>query len=349
MSDVPGINTAILDFCTRLDDGPRDDGPRPLPPPRDPADYAWLREVISAVEYPERKTKRLLDLVCPLAAGEEAYSTKAAAARAAAKVKAAKPAADAKKASDEQVDAAEAAAEDVILALEELCDMSEDINIATEVSLMNGPRRILKLLTRHRIVADDEDEDRVANSATIRALCGTTIAYLSQNHDKLQADFIANKWEATVLPMISEEVDNAARSALLFAVNSLCRGCDEATGTFIGKSGLALLLQVLTKHAADGKSVIRCLRFAEYLAYAKRVSAEALALAACGFVTDDRDTVAESAATAVKEILEQCEASRDAGGAALAEKLQDRLAQWKKAVDAEAAGVGQQALIAMLY
>lgn len=62
MSDNPGINAALFNFCHMVDDGPRN-APAAERVQRDPEDLKWLREALASVEEPERIVKRLLTTI----------------------------------------------------------------------------------------------------------------------------------------------------------------------------------------------------------------------------------------------------------------------------------------------
>jgi hypothetical protein len=114
MSAIPGLNTAILDFCTRLDDGPRDEGAaRRELPRRDPAEWQWLKEAIASIEQPEARLKKLLTTL-------------------------------------DEPDKVSSQDEAAVAALEEIVYMVEDINLATEFYLMKGPARTIRLLAATR-------------------------------------------------------------------------------------------------------------------------------------------------------------------------------------------------------
>lgn len=62
MSNHPGINAALFNFCCAVDDGPRTETVSQLPQ-RDPAELKWLREALESIEAPERTVKRCLEVL----------------------------------------------------------------------------------------------------------------------------------------------------------------------------------------------------------------------------------------------------------------------------------------------
>ncbi|KEG14372.1 hypothetical protein DQ04_00501120 [Trypanosoma grayi] len=114
MSNDPAINTALLNFCASLDNGPKNSSNADAPTHRNPEDMQWLKEALQSVEAPERQVRRLLDTVARDDITEDACAE----------------------------------------ALEELSDLVEDINWAIEFSLMNGHKTILDLLQKGKLAAE---------------------------------------------------------------------------------------------------------------------------------------------------------------------------------------------------
>lgn len=109
MSNHPGINAALFNFCNSVNDGPREEGAASALPKRSPEELQWLREALAAVEAPDRIVKRLLEQLMKMEHNELEES-------------------------------------DAIEALEELSDTVEDINWAVEFSLMKGHVLMIRLL-----------------------------------------------------------------------------------------------------------------------------------------------------------------------------------------------------------
>jgi hypothetical protein len=239
MSGIPGMNLAILDFCTRLDDGPRDEAAaRREMPRRDPAEYKWLREAMDSIEQPERKMLRLLKVL-------------------------------------DTPDTLSSENDDTMAALEEINDMVEDINMATEYMLMKGPARAMKVLT-------------VTRDSEVRRLIAMIVGNSAQNHEKVQQAYLDLKAADTFIPLMVNETNEGTRAALVYAVSSLCRSYAPAGAAFLKAGGLGALLALInTYHATDAKSVGRCLRLAGYFAEVHATTAVPVAEASCRLATVD--------------------------------------------------------------
>ena len=109
MSNHPGINAALFNFCNAVNDGPREGTAPSALPQRSAEELQWLREALAAVEAPDRVVKRLLEQLMKVESNE--------------------------------LDEASA-----IEALEELSDTVEDINWAVEFALMKGHLLMIRLL-----------------------------------------------------------------------------------------------------------------------------------------------------------------------------------------------------------
>nr|CCC90214.1 conserved hypothetical protein [Trypanosoma congolense IL3000] len=117
MSNDPCLNTALLNFCTKLDNGPKGgDGDR-APPKRTPEEMQWLKDALASIEQPERKIKRLL---ATLAGGNVPGET-------------------------------------YLECLEELSELVEDINWAVEFALGDGHRIVLQFLQKHKAAAESAE------------------------------------------------------------------------------------------------------------------------------------------------------------------------------------------------
>ncbi|AAZ10928.1 uncharacterized protein TEOVI_000069800 [Trypanosoma equiperdum] len=113
MSSNTCINTALLDFCTRLDNGPKASSGESNLPKRSPEEMQWLREALASVEQPERKIRRILDAVAGEGLSEDVC----------------------------------------LEHLEELSDMVEDTNWAVEFVLGGGHRIILDFMHKRKLAA----------------------------------------------------------------------------------------------------------------------------------------------------------------------------------------------------
>lgn len=210
MSSNPAINSALLNFCMRADDGPRD--PNAIPR-RDPAELEWLKKALHSVETPDETSKRLL---LKLASSE-------------------------------------CTVEEGIAVLEELQELVEDINLATEFNLLNGPRQILGLLS-------------ATNNERVRGLCAQLIAHATQNHQALQKAFLSlGVWDV-ILPLLGTESCADSRCHMILLISSMCRGSRECTSSFVRAGGLDVLLAALSHNQDDRRSVLRGLRVFECIA-----------------------------------------------------------------------------------
>ena len=62
MSNDPVLNSALFDFCNRLNDGPTAGTPSSLPQ-RTPEDMAWLKQALSNFQAPDKILKKKLNVV----------------------------------------------------------------------------------------------------------------------------------------------------------------------------------------------------------------------------------------------------------------------------------------------
>lgn len=281
MSNDPAINAALMNMCAQAQASPASgsSGAPPaavttegssgtdgaarapfVPPDRQPQDYQWLREAMASVESPERQVKRLLNTMEKDGVEDEAYAA----------------------------------------GLEELSDLVEDINWATEFTLMNGPARVLKVL----------EEGKPASSTTseARAALAMIIAHASQLNEQVQKAFADHHWEKTLLPMAEKETNPLVLAALLHACSCLCRDSPANTVVFLQNGGMDALAALLRRTPENStgrvtdKIVARCMFFVSYLA-AEGVSTEEVIRLICEHAEDnDAEMVQCAAAKALCEL-----------------------------------------------
>lgn len=312
MSTLPGINTAILDFCTRLDNGPRVDAsaapPRPV---RDPEDYKFLRLAMEHMEYPEKTLKKLLDFANKTFASSHPNQSAA---------------------TSESIDGVpkEEVERQLKECLEQIDELVEDLNLAVEYRLMQGPQATLTWL-RSRWTAEQP---------TLRSLCARIVAHSSQNDSDVIAAF--EGWEKVLLPILTHETDFAARADFLLALGSLCRGNDASTGTFLLNDGLLVVERIVerirgdaehhhgcvtdegaavgssghngtmasTRPPRDARSLRRAVKLLSYFVEAVGVATSSVLTVLCALLLDDDIEVSAAAAKAIHSALERC--GRDA-------------------------------------
>jgi len=171
--------------------------------------------------------------------------------------------------------------EECMGALEETMDLVEDINMATEFDLMDGPAKALNLIAK---TTDPE----------VRRFAAMIIAQSSQNHQRVQQKFTELKFQDRLIPLLATETAGATRAAIIFAISCLCRGFPPASAAFLGAGGLGVILTTITLHAYnDPKTTTRCFRLAEYFAVDLATTAAPVAAAACRLAVAE---VADSAA-----------------------------------------------------
>lgn len=211
MSHDGGVNAALLNMCARAQAPPTSsstlssssalEAEKKRPPPRSQEDYKWLQDAMASVEPTEKKILRLLNTV-----------------------------------EDQRP---EALFSDTYLeAVEELGDLVEDINWAKEFALMNGPRRILNILSQNKAL---ETEVEARNGLLL------IIAHSSQLNSDVQQKFSDANWHEYLLPLLRELIRGPASStaAALHACSCLCRSSELNTITFIQNGGLEILEELL--------------------------------------------------------------------------------------------------------
>lgn len=224
MSHDGGVNAAILNMCAKAQSlaerqqsslasssflnntSTLPTSPERKRPERTKEDYLWLQNVIGLVERTEKRISRLLSTV----EQEENITF------------------------DEFMSAAE-----------ELGDLVEDLNWATEFGLMNGPARTLQLLRSHPVVI---------KSIPARDALLTIVAHCSQLHEPIQKKFAEAHWESIILPILHETAKNGTPSSLavaLHAVSCLCRSNDVNTITFIEHGGMEILAAILRRGVGE--------------------------------------------------------------------------------------------------
>jgi predicted protein tyrosine phosphatase len=253
MSKDTAIDAALFNFCSHLDDGPEQN--RPPLPPRDPEDLKWLREALESVESPERRIKKILSDVLETAVSGGAEPERA-----------------------------------LVEALEELSDMVEDINWATEFLLMKGPA----------IVIDKLRSDEAKKSDDVRRLLAMVIAHAAQQNAKVQEEFNALNWAEVLLPMIRVEQSKPVLAALLHACSCMCRDSVPSSAEFLNAGGLELLQSILSpqeSHRINDRIAQRVLFLVEYFAHIG-VSSVQLAERTAQLVSSSSEAVGIAAAKA---------------------------------------------------
>lgn len=166
-------------------------------------DYEWLQHVMASVESCEKKIARLLGVI--------------------------------EKQSNISFD-------EYMNAVEELGDLLEDTNWAKEFVLMNGPSRVIALLSG--------DNCFVKEYPAVTDGLLMVIAQSSQLQDAVQQKFSDAHWEEVVVPLLKSAAANGTTSSLavaLHAVSCLCRSCEKNTITFINCDGLEILANILSQ------------------------------------------------------------------------------------------------------
>ncbi|CCW66623.1 unnamed protein product [Phytomonas sp. Hart1] len=222
-------------------------------PGRNPKDYEWLREALASVESPERQVKRLLDTV-------------------------------------EKPDISK---DEIINALEELSDLVEDINWATEFALMGGSKRILILL---QSLEKNGLERFAEGTSEVRAALASIVSHSSQQHGRVQQCFADAKWADIIIPMLLKEESPTTLAALLHACSCLCRNFELNTVSFLQHNGMEVLTSLLQRKRQprivgdpiDNKILARIFFFVAYLA-STGVSSEKLIKLTCEHVEKSAD------------------------------------------------------------
>ncbi|CCW60556.1 unnamed protein product [Phytomonas sp. EM1] len=253
------VRESSLPALRSIDDAPGPAKSEDTPQPnvtvagRNPKDYEWLREALASVESPERQVKRLLDTV-------------------------------------EKPDVSK---DEMISALEELSDLVEDINWATEFALMGGPKRMLILLQN----LDKNGSERFAEGASeVRAALASIVSHSSQQHGRVQQCFADAKWADVIVPMLLKEESPTTLAALLHACSCLCRNFEPNTISFLQHGGMEVLTSLLQRKRQprivgdpiDNKILGRIFFFVAYLA-STGVSSEKIIKLTCEHVERSGD------------------------------------------------------------
>lgn len=181
MSNDPVLNSALFNFCNKLDNGPRSDAPRE---PRSLEDLEWLKQALAAIEAPDKILKQHLQVI------ENAMNWDSLKSKDTSKKKkvsedtneeADNKSKDAKQPTPLQQlasGATEVTLDDVLASLDYLVEELEDINMATEFCLMNGPSILLNLLQLSSAFYSPQASTTTTSanataSATVPAVVGT--------------------------------------------------------------------------------------------------------------------------------------------------------------------------------
>ncbi|CAD2215716.1 hypothetical protein AGDE_04157 [Angomonas deanei] len=252
MSDDPAINSYLLNMCAKAQpEGAA--GSSITPEGRRPEDYEWLREAMQSVESPERKVKRLLKTI-------EAIHFEKGDENVILLEKGGNPNKENKQEGETRV----ITEDDVLLALEELSDMVEDINWASEFDLMDGPQRVLNLLKPLVEPSHSEGGEEyfyAADTEALYFLC-MLIAHSAQLNEKLQATYHRLQWTDVLVPLLApdrclppQEKENKKKTssfatswpvvaALLHACSCLCRDCPANALLWVERGGFATMVSL---------------------------------------------------------------------------------------------------------
>eukprot|EP00796_Vickermania_ingenoplastis_P007188 gene7188-5050_t len=300
MSNHGGINAALLNMCARAQNS-KDDPPPQLTsssalerkdPPRGTRakeDYTWLQEALASVEPTEKKILRLLETI------EEGKDV---------------------------------SGDDYISAIEELSDLVEDINWATEFNLMNGPERVLKVLRENEEVKKEDE----ARDALVMVM-----AHAAQLNDAVQRKFCEAHWEEYLVPLLREYIKSKSPSLapVLHACSCLCRSCEYNTVIFIREGGLDALTEILatalkTEKVKDfpEKVVRRTLFFVGSLAEFG-ISTESLMRLVCKHVSSCTATEAVQV-TGAQALVDLATKSLATVKSITDSEMKDKLREWKR-------------------
>lgn len=252
MSQDPGINAAILNYMAKVGgstnrsgDGGNTSGGNcgaatGASANHTAEDYEWLRQAMAAVESPERKLKKMLTFVAAYSA--EAFENGPAVTSPAVdsavaqpqqqqQLRAPAPAEGQGQGGDAPQPFADADEKnDYLLAtLEEMSEMVEDINWATEFALMGGPAIVLRFLSHicdyvekalrsHETSASSgtpEQQPQADAKCALSALkpvlievetllCMVT-AHAAQLNERLQGEFLTHKWYDVIIRVLRVE------------------------------------------------------------------------------------------------------------------------------------------------
>lgn len=218
MSQGAQLFPGLVNFCMRLDDGPKDKSRKLEISEEKKKDLEWLRMVLDSVEPQEQQIKRLLGTL-----GREGLTE-----------------------------------EECLKTLEELCDLVEDINWATEFLLMNGHNVILNFLRENELAA---------KSAKVRKQAGFLIANASQLHERMQKCFEDAKWCEVLVPLLKTEKCPAALAGLLHACSALCREYIPNAVAFCGAGGIDVLSTLLKTYTADDADSCKIIKRTMFLLF----------------------------------------------------------------------------------
>lgn len=247
MSNDPYINAALFNFCHRLDDGPRNTSDVPREP-RSMEDLQWLRQALAAIESPDKILKQQLQILeismgwDSLGGGKRGDEADKKSGPADNKKEEPKPTGLKLLANGTNP----VGLNDVLNSLEWLVEELEDINMATEMCLMNGPAILLNLLqvTAANFVAPPTSAAAAAAITTaptapvprkphskfsvfesvncvlkapvvadlardseVRTAVAKAIAHATQQNPKVQEAFAVHNWATIVVPVLAFEVE----------------------------------------------------------------------------------------------------------------------------------------------
>jgi hypothetical protein len=254
MSNDPRINTALFNFCLRADDGPREDSAVNAEPiqPRSLEDLRWLREAMSATATPGAPAPLLLAAPPDVVAINRPAAPVAAAAPAPTTTQLQRP-----------IECPEA----ILGAAEELCELTEDLNFASEFMALRGPALCLEILrapslARGAAAVSSADADRFLQ---LQAVIARTLAGASANYDEFQTHLCQLNWATVVLPLFAraatgQVLPSAASdvtkptvsrssaslaASLALCINNIVRQHDAALRVFLEERGLTILAEVV--------------------------------------------------------------------------------------------------------
>eukprot|EP00758_Cryptobia_borreli_P002849 Tbor_TRINITY_DN3340_c0_g1::TRINITY_DN3340_c0_g1_i1::g.23555::m.23555 len=282
MSNDGYINSALFNFCTSLDNGPKQPTEQP---PRSLEDIAWLKEALQSVEAPDKTMKKKLGILkrcvkLPSTMGKISSSATPLmlSAGPSKSIHTSSRACDTVNVSEcptetstppQQLKEDYPEKDELISSLEYLeCEL-EDINMSTEFCLMDGPAIMLELLRVTAFDTQNSDGNPAAADAEVRYLVAMCIAHATQQHPKAQECFVALSWESVVVPMLALEVGEIYNgftraskgevvtgnkgnvtvdtiAALIHICSCMSRECDHGSRGFITNGGLDIINFILT-------------------------------------------------------------------------------------------------------
>ncbi|KAG8345200.1 hypothetical protein ERJ75_001425600 [Trypanosoma vivax] len=205
MSNDPCLNTALLNFCTSLSNGPRgENGTDSALQKRSPEELQWLKEALASIEQPERKIKRILEMI----ARENAQES------------------------------------ECVAGLEELSDMVEDINWAAEFVLGGGHKIILDLLRKQALSAESgrvrmQAAMVVAHASQLNE--NVQHCFEKERWQEVLLPLLRGEEDPAVIAALLHSCSCLCRDYIPNAKLFACSGGIEIINGFLGRNRIALL------------------------------------------------------------------------------------------------------------